>query len=127
MAIHKFTKLIERGEPIKIYGDGTAKRDFTYISDIISGVIEAIKRCNGFNIYNLGESKVIQLMELVKIIEKNLNKQAEIIKYPPQPGDMLITYADISKAQKELDYKPLVDIKQGISRFIQWYREDNSN
>jgi len=127
MAIHKFTKLIDHGEPIVIYGDGTAKRDFTYISDILDGIMKAIEKCNGYNIYNLGESNVIKLMELVSLIENNLNKKANIIKYPPQPGDVLITYADISKARKDLGYKPSVNIEEGISRFIRWYRELNSN
>lgn len=121
MAIHKFTKLIDQNKPVTIYGNGTAKRDFTFISDIIDGVIKAIIKCNGYNIYNLGESKVIQLMELVKIIENKLNKKAKIVKYPPQPGDVPITYADINKAQKELDYNPSINIEKGISMFIEWY------
>ena len=126
MAIHKFTKLIDHSEPITIYGDGTAKRDFTFITDIIDGIMKSIERCNGYNIYNLGESKVIELMDLVKLIEKKLNKNANIIKYPPQLGDVSITYADITKAQKELDYKPSVTVEEGIDQFIQWYKKVNS-
>ena len=127
MAIHKFTKLIDHGEPIVIYGDGTAKRDFTYISDILDGIMKSIEKCDRYNIYNLGESNVIELMDIVNIIENNLNKKANIIKYPPQPGDVLITYADISRARKDLGYKPSVNIEEGISSFTRWYKELNSN
>jgi len=127
MAIHKFTKLIDKGEPIIIYGDGTARRDFTYITDILDGIKKSIERCDGYHIYNLGESRVIQLMDLVQLIEKNLDKRANIVKYPPQPGDVLITFADITKAKKELDYHPSVNIEEGISKFIEWYKAVTTN
>ena len=123
MAIHKFAKLIFNNEPINIYGDGSAQRDFTYITDIINGIISSVERCDGYNVYNLGESQVIQLMDLVKLIENNLGKKATIIKHPPQPGDIKITYADVSKAKKELDYKPSVNIEDGIYKFVQWFKE----
>ncbi|MBN2010328.1 GDP-mannose 4,6-dehydratase [candidate division KSB1 bacterium] len=125
MAIHKFTKWIDNGEPIHVYGDGTAKRDFTFISDIIDGIMKTIERCNGYNVYNLGESKVIELMDLVKVIEKNVGKKAQIVKHPPQPGDVKITFADITKAKKELDYNPSVTVEEGVKEFVKWYREVN--
>jgi UDP-glucuronate 4-epimerase len=123
MAIHKFTKLIAAGEEILVYGDGKAKRDFTFISDIINGVVRSIERCDGYNIYNLGESRIVPLMELIGLIEKNLGMKAKIKWLPPQPGDVPITYADISKAKAELDYYPEVDISDGIIDFIKWFNE----
>lgn len=125
MAIHKFTKLIANSQPIPVFGDGKVRRDFTYITDIIKGVERAIERCNGYKIYNLGESRVIELLELVSLIEKYLEKKASIKWLPPQPGDVQITYADISKAKKELDYNPEIDIEKGIQNFVQWYRTNN--
>lgn len=125
MAIHKFTKLIHSGSEIPIYGDGTAKRDFTFITDIIDGVVKSIERCNGYNIYNLGESRVVELMELIGIIEKHLGNKAKIKFLPSQPGDVAITYADITKAQTELDYQPRVEIEQGIVNFVKWFKKNN--
>jgi len=124
MAIHKFTKLIAAGSEIHIYGDGNARRDFTYISDIIHGVVNSLERCSGYNIYNLGESQVVPLIELISLIEQQLGKKANIKYLPPQPGDVAITYADISKARKELDYKPQVDIKDGIRLFVKWFQQN---
>jgi len=126
MAIHKFTKLIDQEKPIYIYGDGSAKRDFTYISDILDGIMGSIKYCNGYNVYNLGESRVVELMYLVELIEKALGKRANIIKTDPQPGDVAITYADIRKAKADLNYRPIVSIEQGIDKFIEWYRNIQS-
>ncbi len=125
MAIHKFTRWVDCGEPIHIYGDGSARRDFTFITDIIDGIMQSIKRCNGYHIYNLGESKVIGLMDLVAVIERNLDKKAQILYHPPQPGDVRVTYADISKARQELDYNPQVTIEDGIREFVKWYRSEN--
>ena len=126
MAIHKFTKLIAADQAIPIYGDGRAKRDFTYIVDIIEGIMKSIERCAGYNIYNLGESRVVQLMELINLIEKHLGKRAKINWLPPQPGDVSVTYADITKARNELDYHPEVDIEDGIVAFINWFKQNSS-
>ncbi|MCI0494736.1 GDP-mannose 4,6-dehydratase [candidate division KSB1 bacterium] len=126
MAIHKFTKLIAKGQEIPIYGDGSAKRDFTFITDIVDGIIRTIKKCEGYNIYNLGESRVVPLMQLIRLIEENLEKKAKIKWLPPQPGDVAITYADISKATRELNYQPKVAIEDGIHAFITWFRKHNS-
>lgn len=125
MAIHKFTKLIAAGTEIPIYGDGSARRDFTFIDDIIDGVVNSIERCSGYNIYNLGESRVVPLMELISLIEQQLGQTAKIKFLPPQPGDVAITYADISKAQNELDYQPQVDIEDGIKLFVKWFKESS--
>lgn len=124
MAIHKFTKLIANDQAIPIYGDGSAKRDFTFITDIINGVIQSIQRCKSYNIYNLGESRVVPLMELIALIEKYIGKKAKINWQPPQPGDVSITYADISKAKKELDYQPKVNIEDGIQAFVKWFNNN---
>ncbi|MBN1155429.1 GDP-mannose 4,6-dehydratase [candidate division KSB1 bacterium] len=124
MAIHKFTVQIDQDRPIYIYGDGSAKRDFTFITDIIDGIVASIERCDGYNVYNLGESRVVELMYLVQLIEQGLGKRAKIIKTDPQPGDVAITYADISKAKSELDYSPSVAIERGIEKFIEWYKNN---
>ena len=126
MAIHKFTKLIAHDKEIPIFGDGKAQRDFTFYTDIIDGLVASIERCKGYNIYNLGESRVVQLMELVALIEKNLGKKARKKWLPAQPGDVKITYSDISKAKTELDYNPKVAIEYGVSQFVEWYKENNS-
>ncbi|MDZ7375113.1 MAG: GDP-mannose 4,6-dehydratase [candidate division KSB1 bacterium] len=121
MAIHKFTRLIANDEEIPIYGDGSAQRDFTFISDIIEGVERSIERCQGYHIYNLGDSRVVSLMQLLNLIEQNLGKRAKIKYLPAQPGDVRITYADIQKATDDLGYRPLVPIEQGIAAFVEWF------
>lgn len=126
MAIHKFTKLIAYGQEIPIYGDGSAKRDFTFITDIVDGISRTIDKCEGYNIYNLGESRVVPLMQLIKVIEENLGQQARIKWLPPQPGDVAITYADISKATRELNYQPKVAIENGIRAFVEWFKQHDS-
>lgn len=124
MAIHKFTNLIYNSQSIPMFGDGGSKRDYTFITDIVHGIVQSIDRCNGYHIYNLGESNTISLKELIKLIEDNLNKKARIDSLPMQPGDVPITYADVSKAREELDYQPKVNIETGIKLFIQWYLEN---
>ena len=121
MAIHKFTRLIDRGEPIPVFGDGTSKRDYTFISDIIDGLVRSLDRCSGYEIYNLGDSRTVGLMEMIATIEKYLGKKANLQKLPFQPGDVEITFADISKARKKLDYAPKVFFEEGIQEFVEWY------
>jgi len=122
LAIHKFAKLIEQGRPIPVYGDGTMMRDFTYIDDIVNGTVAAMDRCDGFNIYNLGESEPITVNDLIAEIEKALGKKAVREYLPPQPGDVERTYADITKAARELGYNPSNDIDTGLARFVIWLR-----
>ncbi|MBN1673059.1 MAG: GDP-mannose 4,6-dehydratase [Kiritimatiellae bacterium] len=122
MAIHKFTRLIDRGESIPFYGDGSSERDYTYCGDIIDGVVAAIDRDLGFEILNLGESRTTKLSALVAIIEKNLGKKAVLEKLPLQPGDVQRTCADISKARRLLGYNPGTTVEEGIARFVEWYR-----
>jgi len=125
MAIHKFTRLIHQGERIPLYGDGTSRRDYTYIDDIIEGIMGAMGNLRGYAIFNLGESQTVSLRELISLIEKALGKKAEVEELPEQPGDVPITYADITKARSHLGYDPQVGIEEGIKRFVRWFREEN--
>lgn len=122
MAIHKFTRLIDRGEKIPIYGDGSSRRDYTYIDDLIEGILGVIRYHKGFEIYNLGESQTTSLIELIKLIEGAFGKKADIEMLELQPGDVSVTYADITKARRMLKYRPKVKMEEGIKRFVEWYR-----
>jgi UDP-glucuronate 4-epimerase len=123
LAIHKFSKLIMEGKSIPVFGDGTTKRDYTYIDDIIQGVVASISYNNSpFEIINLGESREVELSYLIDLIEKALDKKANIDRQPLQPGDVPITYANIDKAKKLLGYKPSTDIEDGISKFVDWFK-----
>jgi UDP-glucuronate 4-epimerase len=123
MAIHKFTRLIDEGKKIPMFGDGSSKRDYTYIDDIIDGVMKSLDKRHAFEIFNLGESETTELRKLISLIEKNLGKKAQIDEQPNQPGDVSITYADIEKAKSMLQYNPTTKIEKGIELFIKWYRE----
>jgi UDP-glucuronate 4-epimerase len=120
LAIHKFAKLISKGKPIPVFGDGSMMRDFTYIDDIIDGTVAAIGKCEGFEIYNLGESRPVRLDRLVEELEKALGKKAVIERKPVPPGDVEQTYADITKAGKRLGYNPDTDIATGLAKFVTW-------
>ena len=122
MAIHKFTRLIDQGEKIPIYGDGSSRRDYTYIDDLIEGILGVIRYHKGFEVYNLGESQTTSLMELIKLIEGAFRKKANIEMLEPQPGDVSMTYADITKAERMLRYQPEVEMEEGIRRFVEWYK-----
>ncbi len=124
LAIHKFARLIERGEPIPVYGDGSMMRDFTYIDDIIDGTVAAIQNCSGFNVYNLGESEPITVNDLIAEIENALGKKAVREHLPLQPGDVERTYADVARAAKDLAYHPRTDIRMGLANFVRWLREE---
>ena len=102
LAIHKFTRLIDLDKPLPFFGDGSTGRDYTYIDDIVEGIICSLHKLEGFQIYNLGESRVIMLNELVQTIESVMNKRAILDKQPLQPGDVQQTFADITKARKNL-------------------------
>ncbi len=123
MAPYKFTKAISEGKEITMYGDGTTKRDYTYIGDIVSGIIAALDRNHGFEIFNLGNSKTVPLKHLIETIENALGKKAKIRRMPIQPGDVTITYADITKSKKLLGYSPETSIEQGIRNFVEWYTQ----
>ena len=123
LAIHKFTSAILRGKPVEMYGDGKTARDYTYSDDVVQGFLAALDRCAGFEIVNLGESRTVELREMVQLIEKAVGKKAQLRQLPAQPGDVPITYADISKAKRLLGYDPQVDIEEGIRRFVDWFRK----
>lgn len=127
LAIHKFTKLIDEGKPIPFYGDGSTCRDYTYIEDIVGGINCAINHLRGYQLFNLGESNVITLTHLVKTIENSLNKKAILNKLPIQPGDVVKTYADISKAKSEIGYNPQFNFERGIIEFVNWYKSQRAN
>ncbi len=128
MAIHKFTRLIDQGLAIPVYGEGNSRRDYTYIDDIIQGVEAAMRCCDGYRVYNLGESRIIDLLSLIRSIEAALNKEAILDFQPSQPGDVPVTYADITRAEKELNYHPQTPVKVGIKKFTSWYlSQQNQN
>lgn len=121
MAPFLFTDAIFKGKPIKKYGDGTSKRDYTYVDDVVEGIISALNKNLSFEIINLGNNKPVSLNDFIKLIEEKLGKKALIENYPQQPGDVEITFADISKAQKLLGYNPKTKIEEGMGKFIDWY------
>ena len=122
LAIHQFTRKIQAGEPIDQFGDGTTRRDYTYIDDIIQGTMAALNY-NGaiFDVFNLGESDTIRLKDLIAAIEKTLGKKAKVNRLPEQPGDMPLTCADISKARKLLGYNPKTRFEGGLPKFVDWF------
>jgi UDP-glucuronate 4-epimerase len=125
MAIHKFTDLLSRRQSIPMFGDGSSRRDYTYIDDIIDGVVGALDAEFGFEILNLGGAETTSLRDLISWIGEELEVQPAIEYLPDQPGDVPVTYADVSKAQRLLGYAPRVPIRQGLRRFVEWYRAKN--
>src|ERR1700751_6336363 len=123
LAIHQFTRRINAGQPIDQFGDGTTRRDYTYIDDIIQGVLAALKYEGSlFDIFNLGESETIQLNELIEAIDKARGRKARINRLPEQPGDVPLTCADISKARRLLGYNPTTKLRDGLPKFVEWFR-----
>ena len=131
LAINKFTRLILQDESIPMYGDGSTSRDYTYIDDIVNGIIKSCdyveQHNNVYEIINLGSNHPVSLKEMIQVIGRVLGKEPKINQLPMQPGDVDITYADISKAEKLLGYKPAISFKEGIEKFIKWYKESNKN
>jgi UDP-glucuronate 4-epimerase len=127
LAIRKFARLIAAGKPVPIYGDGTTRRDYTYIDDIVSGIEAAISYDQSrFEIINLGESETVELRRLVEVIEQAMGKRAILDRQPEQPGDVPITYANIDKARRLLGYNPQTPVDAGIKKFVEWF-ENQSN
>jgi UDP-glucuronate 4-epimerase len=125
LAIHKFTKAILNEQPIPMYGNGTTSRDYTFVSDTVGGILSAIKYKNtGFEIINLGNNVTVTLNDLIRAIEDTVGKKAIIEHHPDQPGDVPITYADISKAERILNYHPKVKLKDGLASFYEWFSEN---
>lgn len=128
LAIHKFSRLIWEGKPIQVFGDGLTRRDYTYVDDIIQGVRSSIDYDGSLHeAFNLGESETTELSRLIELIETSLGTKAVIDRQPMQPGDVPITFADISKARKLLNYDPTTKIEQGIPKFAEWFIAANSS
>ena len=124
LAIRKFTTLIDAGKAIPVFGDGSTERDYTHVADTLEGIVACTQKEFGFEIFNLGESQTVKLGYLIELIETALGKKAIIDRQPAQPGDVLRTYADISKARKLLGYQPRVKIEEGIPKFVDWFRQN---
>jgi UDP-glucuronate 4-epimerase len=122
MAIHAFCRAVEEGRPLPFYGDGTSARDYTFVDDIVDGVLRALDRSRGFRIYNLGESRTTTLSELVAAVEAAVGKRAVLDRRPDQAGDVPLTCADIALARAELGYDPRTTVAEGIGRFVAWMR-----
>jgi len=124
LAIYKFAQLITAGKPIPFYGDGSTARDYTYVTDTLEGILACTRQEVGFEIFNLGESQTVTLSRLVALLEDALGKKAILNHQPLQPGDVALTYADITKAGERLGYQPRVKIEEGILKFVEWFVRD---
>ncbi len=125
LAIHKFARLITEGKPLPVFGDGTTRRDYTYIDDVIAGVRAAIDyEASDYEVINLGESRTVELRELISLLEKTLGTEAKIDRQPLQPGDVPQTFADITKARQLLDYNPQTQVEEGLKKFVEWFRHE---
>ena len=122
LAIHKFARRIVAGQPIEVYGDGSSARDYTYITDIVDGIMACVGQTFGFEIFNLGGSNPTKLSRLVELLESALGKRALVDRKPDQPGDVPQTWADVSKSARRLGYAPKVRIEEGIALFADWFR-----
>ena len=123
LAIHKFTRLISRGEPVPFFGDGSTSRDYTFVEDIVAGILAALDHCERYRIYNLGGSDPITLKQLVDGIQQAVGKTAIIDRRPMQLGDVERTFADLTRSSAELGYRPKVSLAEGLRRFVAWYLE----
>jgi UDP-glucuronate 4-epimerase len=126
MAIHKFAREILEGRPLPRFGDGSTVRDYTYVDDIVDGVVRAVDRMGGYRIYNLGESRSVPLSTLIALLEQEIGAPAKIQAMPDQPGDVRATCADVARARRELGYEPKVPIEEGIRRFVAWLRSERA-
>jgi UDP-glucuronate 4-epimerase len=122
LAIHKFARHIAAGQPIEIFGDGSSARDYTYITDIVDGIMACVRQNLGYEIFNLGGSNPTKLSRLVELLEAALGKKALVERKPDQPGDVPQTWADVSKSARRLGYAPKVKIEEGIPLFVDWFR-----
>jgi UDP-glucuronate 4-epimerase len=126
LAIYKFAELLIAGKPIPVFGDGSTARDYTFVSDTLDGIIACTQREFGFEIFNLGESQTVKLSYLIELLEGALGRKAVIDRQPMQPGDVPLTFADISKARAKLGYHPQVKIEQGIKMFAEWFKKSHN-
>ena len=126
LAIYKFAKLMAAGKPIPVFGDGSAARDYTFVTDTLDGIIACTKKEFGYEIFNLGESETVSLARMIELLEAALGKKAVIDRQPLQPGDVPITFADISKARAMLGYNPRVKFEEGIKIFAEWFKKSGA-
>ncbi len=124
MAIHKFTRLMFEEKEIGLFGDGSTRRDYTYIDDIVGGVLGALSAPPGHRVYNLGESATVSLADLVSLLERATGLRARRKYLPLQPGDVPVTYADTSRARAEIGYDPKTPVAEGVEKFVVWFREN---
>ena len=122
LAIAKFAGLIGRGEPVPMFGDGTTRRDYTDVGDVVEGVVRAVDRCTGYHIYNLGNSRPVELREMIAQLGAALGREPVIRQLPEQPGDVRQTFADTSRAAAELGYRPATPLLEGLARYVAWLR-----
>ncbi len=123
LAIHKFTRLISEGKPLPFFGDGTMSRDYTFVSDIVAGIVASFEHCDRYRIYNLGGSSPVTLTQLIQELEKAIGKPAILDRRPAQLGDVERTYADLTRSKKELGYEPKVSLAEGLQRFVEWFKD----
>lgn len=123
LAIHKFTRLISAGQPLPFFGDGSTSRDYTFVDDIVDGIMKSLDRCDRYRVYNLGGSSPVTLLQLIEELERAIGKKAILDKRPAQLGDVERTFADLSRAQSELGYQPKTTLAEGLRKFVGWYKE----
>ncbi|HNR37203.1 MAG TPA: GDP-mannose 4,6-dehydratase, partial [Candidatus Hydrogenedentes bacterium] len=126
MAIHKFTRLILEGRPVPMFGDGSTRRDYTYIEDILDGLVRCVDTPFRYEIFNLGEHHTTSLRDLIEMIARHCGKEAIIEPRPLQPGDVSITFADIDHARALLGYAPKFSMDEGVGRFVEWYKRQKA-
>ena len=126
MAPYKFTEIINNEKELTMFGDGTSKRDYTYVKDIVEGILATLDKEFKFEVINLGNSSPIELKRFIEIIEQNLGKQAKIKQINIQPGEVDITYANITKAKELLSWQPKTKIEEGMKEFIEWYKNERA-
>ncbi|HEV3167344.1 MAG TPA: GDP-mannose 4,6-dehydratase [Isosphaeraceae bacterium] len=124
LAMYKFASLIEAGKPVPMFGDGTTRRDYTFVSDIVDGIVRAISHCKSHHLYNLGNSNPVELRSMIEALGEALGKAPLIDRQPEQPGDVRQTYAEVSRASQELGYSPSTPFREGLAQFVAWFRSD---
>ena len=122
MAIHRFARLIEDGEPIPMFGDGSTLRDYTFVDDVVDGILQAAERVDGYRVYNLGGSRTTALRDLISHLESAIGKQALVERLPEQAGDVQVTHADLTRSREELGFAPDIPLEEGLRRFVTWMR-----
>jgi UDP-glucuronate 4-epimerase len=122
LAVASFARKIDRGEPVPMFGDGGTRRDYTFVEDVVDGVVRAVDRCTDLHLYNLGNSSPIELRDMIAMLGEALGRTPRIERLPEQPGDVRQTFADVSRAGRELDWRPQTSFREGLDRFVAWFR-----